>query len=256
MNKRRTSNVEHRTSNVEVKTINSPSSLRRSTFDVRRSTFAFSLLCLLTTSCARLSPGQFGQANPPNICLIRGYLDWYSTGIDQLTADLKKDGYTAEAFREEQWSDLADDLAKHPQTPLVLIGFSYGADDCVLIARKLNDRHLPVDLLITLDPVTPADIPGNVKKCVNFYEPNGFWDIFPWLRGIPVNGGENINVRSRPDLVEPDTSHATIAGNEKIHRAIRDLIPHDSAACPQGRVAGTSIASPSQRRPLSTPLKN
>jgi len=43
------------------------------------------------------------------------------------------------------------------------------------------------------------------------------------LRGVPVRGGENINVRTRPDLIEPNTSHGTIAGNEKIHAAIRVL---------------------------------
>ena len=219
----RTSNVERRTSNVEVNTRRSPSSLRRFKFDVRRSTFVFLLFLLSVSGCGRLSPGQFTTSTPPRIHLIRGYLDWYSTGIDTLTAQLNSDGHPAQAYREEQWGDLADWIKNHPQQPLILIGFSYGADDVILISRRLNEIHMPVDLLITIDPVTPADIPPNVKKCVNFYEPNGFWDIFPWLRGIPVNGGQNINVRGRPDLVEPGTSHATIAGNEKIHSAIRAL---------------------------------
>jgi pimeloyl-ACP methyl ester carboxylesterase len=221
---RRTSNVERRTSNVEVNATHDPSSLRRSKFDVQRSTFALALLCLLTTGCARLAPGQFTAAPPPHIHLIRGYLDWYSTGIDTLTTELKSDGHHAQAYREEQWADLADWIKTHPQQPLILIGFSYGADDVILISRRLNEAHIPVDLLITIDPVTPAAIPPNVKRCVNFYEPNGFWDIFPWLRGIPVNGGQNINVRDRPDLVETGTSHATIAANEKIHSAIRTLV--------------------------------
>ena len=88
----------------------------------------------------------------------------------------------------------------HPHQPIVLIGFSYGADDVILIARQLNEKQLPVDLLITIDPVTPAKIPSNVKRCVNFYEPNGIWDIFPWLRGVPVEGSstiENINIGVR-----------------------------------------------------------
>jgi hypothetical protein len=77
--------------------------------------------------------------------------------------------------------------------------------------------------------VTPADVPTNVMRCVSFYEPNGFWDIFPWLRGVPLTadpGGhvENTNIRARPDLDEPDTSHGTIAANEKVHRAIIALV--------------------------------
>ena len=184
---------------------------------------------LLAAGCARLAPGQFTNADrpaSPKICLIRGYLDWYSTGMDQLTIELRTDGLNAQAYREEQWGDLADWLEAHPPHRLILIGFSYGADDVILIARRLNDRHLPVELLITIDPVTPADVTANVKRCVNFYEPNGFWDVFPWLR-VPVRGAENINIRARADLAEPGTSHGTIAGNEKIHSAIRSLVERD-----------------------------
>ena len=185
-------------------------------------------LCLLNQGCARLSPGTIPPKNA-NIYLIRGYLDWYSNGIEQLTVDLQNKHLKAQAYREEQWGDLGDAIAKTPPHPLILIGFSYGADDVILIARQLNDRHLPIDLLITIDPVTPAKIPANVKRCVNFYEPNGFWDIFPWLRGVslttePGATVENINIRARPDLNEPGTSHSTIAGNEKIHRSIVTMI--------------------------------
>ena len=131
------------------------------------------------------------------------------------------------AYREEQWGNLADYLANHPRQPLILIGFSYGADDVILIARAIERSAFPVDLLITIDPVTPADIPANVKKCVNFYEPNGFWDIFPWLRGIPVNGGENINVRTRPDLIEPNSTprHVTENFNRRSSTARSGLPP-------------------------------
>ena len=195
--------------------------------------FALPLL-LLAAGCNRLSPGDTADLAPPrsvNVILIRGYLDWYSTGIDRLTDSLNKSGFLAEAFREEQWGDLSDQILNSQPHSLILIGFSYGADDVILIARRLNDRHLPVDLLITIDPVTPGRIPTNVKRCVNFFEPNGFWDLFPWLRGVPVNGDpgqtpQNINIRLRADLDEPGTSHGTIAGNAKLHRAILELISH------------------------------
>lgn len=190
------------------------------------------LLGALAAGCARLSTGQIEDIAPPrsvNVCLIRGYLDWYSTGIDDLTSELRRGSINAEAFREEQWGDLSQAIIEHPHRPIVLIGFSYGADDVILISRRMNERHLPVDLLITIDPVTPAAVPANVKRCLNFYEPNGFWDMFPWLRGVPLNGEagvapENINIRSQPELDQPGTSHGTIARNEKLHARIRELV--------------------------------
>jgi pimeloyl-ACP methyl ester carboxylesterase len=194
---------------------------------IRRMVF----LLVLIPGCARLSAGHLETLSQPQptVVLIRGFQDWYSTGVDQLVNKLHNAGFSAEAFREDQWRDVAIELRQHSHPPLILVGFSYGADDVILIARQLNNAHEPVDLLITIDPVTPASIPANVKQAVNFYEPNGIWDIFPWLRGIPANADpgatvQNIDIRIRQDLNEPDISHATIAANPKIHAAIVDLI--------------------------------
>jgi pimeloyl-ACP methyl ester carboxylesterase len=190
------------------------------------------LSIVLFSSCARLSPGPIQAINPqPQVCLVRGFLDWYSTGMDRLNDQLQSSGINAHVYREEQWKEIANALLANRPPSIILVGFSYGADDVISISRRLDENHLSVRLLITIDPVTPAAVPANVVRCVNFYEPNGFWDIFPWLRGIPLHrdadnpaGLENIDVRRRLDLVEPNTSHATIAANEKVHRAIIDLI--------------------------------
>jgi pimeloyl-ACP methyl ester carboxylesterase len=203
--------------------------IRATIFSMLRSMLL--LYILLAAGCARLPAGQLDTLSQPQpaVVLIRGYQDWYSTGIDQLAAKLRAADFSTEVFREEQWHDVASELELHRHSPLILIGFSYGADDVILIARRLNDAHRSVELLITIDPVTPAKVPVNVKQAVNYYEPNGIWDIFPWLRGIPLTADpgaavQNINIRSRADLHEPDTSHATIAGNPKIHAAIEGLI--------------------------------
>ncbi len=190
-------------------------------------------LFLVSTGCARLEPGTVSKLDTPPqpVILIRGYLDWYSTGIDTLATEIRTTGIPVETFRDEQWGDVADRIiAGRPAGPVRLIGFSYGADDVVLIARRLAEKGIPVQLLVTIDPVTPADVPPNVSRCVDFYEPNGFWDIFPWLRGIPLHAErpetkiENIDIRARPDLVVPDTSHATVAANPNVHKAILELL--------------------------------
>ena len=141
-------------------------------------------LVAAAAGCARLPAGDVGaihHALSPagQVVVLRGFQDWYSTGMDRLTGDLRSAGLNATAFREDQWGDVADGLESAPAgTPLVLIGFSYGADDAVSIARRLRARGRPVDLLVTIDPVTPGGVPPNVRRCVNFYEPNGVWDLF------------------------------------------------------------------------------
>ena len=197
------------------------------------------LLALATVAgCARLPPGRVDAValapaeRPGRVYLIRGFLDWYSTGLDALAADVRRAGVAAAVYREEQWSDLADALLARPPLPgpLVLVGFSYGADDAIHISRRLAEHNRRVDLLVLIDPVTPAPVPANVGRCISFYQPNGAWDLLPFLRGVPVHAAPgaaqpaNVDVRARPDLVEPNTSHATIAANAKVHRAIVDLI--------------------------------
>jgi pimeloyl-ACP methyl ester carboxylesterase len=141
---------------------------------------------------------------------------------------LQEEGFGAEVFGANQWRELTSDLTSHGKPArLVLIGFSYGADDVIRIAEELRTRQTPVDLLITIDPVTPPKVPSNVKRCFNYYQSNGPWDAFPWFRGIPLAAARdgpsilNQNLRTdRRDLLEPDTSHQTIAANRKLHQEI------------------------------------
>jgi hypothetical protein len=200
-------------------------------------------ISLLTAAgCEHLSHGKVEAIDAPpaaaragHVYLIRGFQDWYSDGIDALAQDLRCDDVDTQVFAESQWQDVADHLAKshhsNSGSPLVLVGFSYGADDAILISRELSQRGIRVDLLVTIDPVTPAAVPANVARCVNFYQPNGVMDVFPFLRGIPIHREagdtaplQNVNVRADENLVEPNTSHATIAANPKIHAAIERLV--------------------------------
>ena len=208
---------------------------------MRRRNFIGPVLLATLAGCAHASPAvALPQATRPGrVYLIRGFRDWYSTGVDRLAAELRADGVAAAAYAEADGSDVADALLARPDLPgpLVLVGFSYGADDVIAIARRLAEHGRPVDLLVTIDPVTPDAIPANVRRCVNFYQPNGVWDALPFLRGVPVRGDpdavipENVDVKARPDLAEPDTSHATIAANANVHRQILALVRQ---TCPRG----------------------
>lgn len=201
----------------------------------RHGIFRASVAILLLGGCAHLPVGRLDGPTPPppHVYLLRGLQDWYSAGIDTLGRELAQHGIGARVFRESQWRDLRAALLQRrlPADELVLVGFSYGADDAIRVARAMDAAQQPVDLLITIDPVTPPPVPANVRLCVNFYQSNGVWDALPFLRGVPLRRGggdrqplRNINLRTRPDLLEPHTSHASIAGNERVHAAIIDLV--------------------------------
>ena len=217
-----------------VRTNPTPFSLRvfsrpsRTDFRLLLLTFA-----LLNTAGCENVPSTQPASYAPNVprlghvYLVRGWMDLYSEGIDTLAAELREQGIRADAYAAADWQQIPPAImAESSEEPLVLIGFSYGADDVVQIARELETQGRAVDLLITIDPVTPPPVPGNVQACFNYYQSNGLWDVFPWFRGVSLEADGtapivNQDLRSdRTDLLEPDTAHATIAANPKLHREL------------------------------------
>jgi hypothetical protein len=183
------------------------------------------VVCLLT-GC-QSQPKSLAPKPRPHVILIRGFQDWYSTGIDKLADELCANGIDATVYAQADSKSAGDALLAETPHPLVLIGFSYGADDVVRISRRLMKANKTVDLLVAIDPVTPPKVPANVARCVNYYQSNGARDVFPWLRGIPLSKDDpdtplyNFDLRKdRTDLLQPDTSHATIASHQKLHDEI------------------------------------
>ena len=176
-----------------------------------------------------------------NVYLLRGFIGIFSTGIDHLGEEINAAGVRANVYQDDQWHDLAEQIAKvyagkTEHEPLILVGHSYGADDVVRIARVLEQYHITVDLLVTIDPVTPPPVPDNVVRTVDLYRPNGIFDAFPFFRGVPLQADsgarapDNVNIRTDPrHLMDPDTDHFNIEKKEKIHRVV---IGEILAACP------------------------
>ena len=172
-----------------------------------------------------------------NAYLLRGWIGIFSTGIDDLTQKLNDAGVRAHVYQDDQWRALADEAAAayagvDDAEPLVLIGHSYGADDVIRIARRLAEDNVTVDLLVTLDPVTPPAVPANVVRAVNLYQSNGVWDVLPVLRGVPVEATDGVelvnwNLRDdRRDLLEASgkTDHFNIEKKAPVHGEIIDQV--------------------------------
>jgi pimeloyl-ACP methyl ester carboxylesterase len=252
---------------------------------VRRSLAVLICACVWTIGCASIEPGDVSDVAPissngrarartraGNVYLLRGFIGIFSAGIDRLGEEVNEAGVHATVFQDDQWSAVADAIGKKYEhvtdpEPLVLIGHSYGADDAIRIARELKRRNVRVDLLVTLDPVTPPTVPSNVQRCVNLYESNGLWDTLPWLRGVPLERERsattqlvNNNLRTdRPDLLEPNLDHFNIEKKQKVHQEVLKyvLLTCTSRANWTHRISSqTSVAArPDASRSLMTPLK-
>jgi pimeloyl-ACP methyl ester carboxylesterase len=85
----------------------------------------------------------------------------------------------AKVFRHTQVARgvqyLIDEYQKNPTQPVIVFGHSRGASAAIQTAGLLQTAGIPVDLLITIDPVLidptlRQSVPSNVRQLVNFYE--------------------------------------------------------------------------------------
>jgi pimeloyl-ACP methyl ester carboxylesterase len=193
------------------------------------------------TGCAASQPAVASRApierhRCGEVFVLRGFMGIWSRGMDQIATRLRDDGVVTSIFGYDQWTDVADEIIAErarnnsPQ-PLVLIGHSYGADDALRIAEALERKQIAIDLVITVECVTPPAVPANVRVEVNIYKPRPF-DFLPWWRGVPVRLAvqnttilEQIDVHaSRPDIDRGDLGHSDIDKDPKVLALIEQKV--------------------------------
>lgn len=183
------------------------------------------ILIMLTTSCVDFVSmdtnhlQQTAQVDPKKYKLhgrvytMRGLFGVFSRGMDTLAKRADEElGVPSVSVPHSRNKDLSRFIITqrqqhHLDVPIVLVGHSLGADDEITVARSLNEAGVPIELLVTLDPVNPAKVPPNVKRVVNIYKPHAL-DKLPMLRGVPLIAEnpqltriENINVNERENAI-------------------------------------------------------
>ena len=199
---------------------------------------ALGIFCaFIASGCSSMTPGDVGRVQPVsdqpyagNVYLLRGFIGIWSYGINDIGKKVADSGVRASVYQEDQWGEVCSAIIQKYESnpnhePLIIIGHSYGADDALKMARKLQQHNITVDLIITLDPVTPPKVPTNIRLCYNIYQP-GLLDMLPFFRGVKLEAEDernlqNVNIRAdRRDLLEPGTDHFNIEKNKLIHDEI------------------------------------
>jgi hypothetical protein len=138
------------------------------------------------------------------IYLIRGLFGVFSTGMDQIAAHFKAQGYSNVSLWS--WTDVDqiahDIIAGHQNgdnAHVILIGHSLGSNAVVQVADRLVPQAIPVDLAVTFDITENLRVPLNVQRFENFYQNNGFGR--PAIEPAGSNGEfSNINLSNQTQL--------------------------------------------------------
>ena len=162
------------------------------------------------------------QKTTAHVYLVRGVLNIFSLGMDQIAARLQQQGIAASVHNHVLWASVADDAAAEYRSGrinmVILVGHSSGATALPDIVARLDQQGVPVKLAIGLDSVFRTSLAGRVGRYVNFYVANGAGKPVQPAAGLKGTL-ENVDVETVPGV-----SHLTIDKNEIMQQKVISAI--------------------------------
>jgi hypothetical protein len=107
----------------------------------------------------------------PHVYLMRGLLNIFSLGMDQLAVQIERRGIDASVYNHSLAGDVVNkivhDYRAGDHGPFILIGHSLGADAVMTMAQQLNLEGVPVALVVPFDGTGSYAAPSNVACVLN-----------------------------------------------------------------------------------------
>lgn len=138
-------------------------------------------------------------------------------GLVELADELKSiPDVEVATYQHQLWPSLVDDINRQPKgTHILIVGYSLGANNAVLVAQHTDH----VDLIIALQPsmFTPTPtVPANVARVIEIYNPN------PWMTfgGMGSQKLEGANI----EYIENNDSHPGAQFNSDFRSLVKSEI--------------------------------
>jgi hypothetical protein len=166
-----------------------------------------------------------------NVYLVRGLCGywpgahWLSKrlercGIDNRVIFCKESAGVACALEQDVGCEGNDE-------PIVIIGYSLGANEAIKMCQRLDNAGVTVASLILIDCPYRDSIPPNVLRCLNVYRSRPATDWIPMFRGLPICAEscetdlQNVDTRFEDIGCAPWTiSHFTICADHAVHAVV------------------------------------
>lgn len=148
------------------------------------------------------------HAQRTHVYLLRGFMDIFSTGMDDLGAKLNRRGIEASVHNHSEFQTLAAGIIDRHRSGkrenVVIIGHSLGGNDAFRMAEYLGEAKIKVPLIIAFDPTASMSVPRNVSRAVNFYSSTNGWGV-PIVRGPGFRGSlSNVDLSKRGEMGHTD----------------------------------------------------
>ena len=177
------------------------------------------VLCIFWQSPSlSAAPSQPQRHSHERVYLLRGLLNVFSLGMDQLGNELRQRNVEAVVGNHTLSGLYANeaiaDCKSGRISSIVIVGHSLGASAAVSMAEQLRQAGVRVALIVTVDPVTETVVPSNVQILKNFYFSNG---VGRAVQRAPDFHGSLQNVDMKAD---PQLGHVSLANSEMLHRQV------------------------------------
>ena len=187
------------------------------------------------------------EASHAHVYLMRGLLNIFSLGMDQLAAEIQSHGISADVYNHTVAdSVVAQIVARYhagDHGPYILVGHSLGADAVMQMAQSLNTQGVPVALVIPFDGTGSYYAPKNVACVLNLTQRE-----YAYMRpGSGFHGKlQNVDVSGDPGI-----DHFTIDKSPRLQgMALNSILQTVHAQSCRPPNASPVIASP---KPQSAP---
>lgn len=168
----------------------------------------------------------------PHVEVLRG-ITGYWPGAADFQEQLAARGIASTVSWCELYPTVADRLIetrrRHPQRPLVVVGYSLGANHALRLCRRLRDEGITVDRLVLLETTYEDTVPENVRCCFNAYKSRPL-DQIPFMRGIPIEADSsataltNYNFSTHDDGRYDGLNHLTLCRDEDVQALLANAV--------------------------------
>jgi hypothetical protein len=194
-------------------------------------------LTALMLTLAAAQPGaakEHETPSRPHVYLLRGLMNIFSLGMDQLAAKIAQRGIAASVHSHAEADAIVAKIAAQyrggDRGPVILIGHSLGADAVMTMAQALNRDGVPVALVIPFDGTGSYVTPKNVACVLNLTQRN-----YAYMRSGAGFHGKLTNVN--------------VSGDSGIDHFTIDKSPAAASAGAQFRAANGKVRRlPARRR--------
>ena len=176
---------------------------------------------LALAACSATPPPPLPGPPKGRVVLLRGLINVFSTGMDDLGAKLRGAGYDATVHNHLDWLRLADEAVAQAREgrlprPFAVVGHSLGADDGIRLGARVGQATGAADLVVTFDPVLVTRVPPGPSRVLNYFQRTDFWG-----HGLSAERGFAGILENQPLDGE---NHFTIDKDPALHREVLDLL--------------------------------